>query len=297
MNIGSKYNIVKYTPSSGVISTVGGNNLDGTIYGIFYATNGNLYVVGDFAKNFTYITSLSASSWYIEPQYWPQGPCYAIVQYGDFIVVGGSFTMLEGTLLTRFKRIATYELARAGYWGALGSGTDGPVYALAVSGTDLYAGGSFSSPGANIAKWNGSAWSGLDVGLQGGVCSVITIIGTDIYVGGEFTSAGNVAGTAYIAKWNGSAWKSLGLSLNGPCRTIRVSGSDVYVGGDFTSANGITVNRIVKVIISSTVTGSVIENSSAKSTITFANEGCSILLDRSSDKWSVISKSAGVTLT
>ena len=45
------------------------------------------------------------------------------------------------------------------------------VYALAVSGTDLYAGGYFTTAGgvaANyIAKWNGSAWSALGSGMNG----------------------------------------------------------------------------------------------------------------------------------
>ena len=44
-------------------------------------------------------------------------------------------------------------------------------YALAVSGTDLYAGGYFTTAGgvpANcIAKWNGSAWSALGSGMSG----------------------------------------------------------------------------------------------------------------------------------
>ena len=42
------------------------------------------------------------------------------------------------------------------------------VNALAVSGTNLYAGGCFTTAGGvpanNIAKWNGSAWSALGRG-------------------------------------------------------------------------------------------------------------------------------------
>jgi hypothetical protein len=53
----------------------------------------------------------------------------------------------------------------------LGSGVNDRVYALAVDGTNLYAGGDFETAGAvsatNIAKWNGSAWSALDSGLNG----------------------------------------------------------------------------------------------------------------------------------
>src|SRR5262249_45363367 len=59
-------------------------------------------------------------------------------------------------------------------WSALGSGMNNTVAALAVSGTNLYAGGGFTratnSGGAAvvvtyIAKWNGSSWSPLGSGM------------------------------------------------------------------------------------------------------------------------------------
>src|SRR5947209_1828210 len=59
-------------------------------------------------------------------------------------------------------------------WSALGSGMGGQscpyVGALAVSGTDLYAGGNFETAGGtaanSIAKWNGSSWSALGSGVD-----------------------------------------------------------------------------------------------------------------------------------
>ena len=43
------------------------------------------------------------------------------------------------------------------------------VYALALSGTNLYAGGYFTMAGGvvvnNMAKWDGSAWSALGSGM------------------------------------------------------------------------------------------------------------------------------------
>src|SRR3989442_14979662 len=43
-------------------------------------------------------------------------------------------------------------------------------YALAVSGSDFYAGGNFmtagGAPANRTAKWNGSSWSGLDSGMD-----------------------------------------------------------------------------------------------------------------------------------
>ena len=46
-------------------------------------------------------------------------------------------------------------------WSVLGSGMNGRVSALAISGSDVYAGGSFTTAGGasanNRAKWNGSS--------------------------------------------------------------------------------------------------------------------------------------------
>ena len=101
-------------------------------------------------------------------------------------------------------------------------------------------GGAFSRAGgsaaANIAKWNGSAWSALGSGLNGQV-NALAVSGTDLYVGGSFTSASGSAATN-IAKWDGSAWSALGTGVNGQINALAVSGSDLYVGGYFTLAGG-----------------------------------------------------------
>ena len=57
-------------------------------------------------------------------------------------------------------------------WTALGSGLGDRVNALALSGNDLYAVGSFTNAGGtaanHIAKWNGSSWAALGSGVSGG---------------------------------------------------------------------------------------------------------------------------------
>ena len=145
-------------------------------------------------------------------------------------------------------------------WSALGSGmgrSDGygpEVFALAVSETNLYAGGWFTIAGGtsaiNIAKWNGSAWSALGSGINvsGGV-HALAVVRTNLYAGGYFTAAGGVSAND-IAKWDGSAWSALGSGLSGVVApwvyALAVSGTDLYAGGRFTNAGGVSVNYIAK---------------------------------------------------
>ncbi len=121
------------------------------------------------------------------------------------------------------------------------------VYALAVSGTDLYAGGYFTTAGGvtanNIAKWDGNAWSALGSGMNGGVIA-LAVSGPNLYAGGEFTTAGGVPATN-IAKWDGNAWSALGAGLNGGrAYALVVSGTNLYAGGYLTMAGGVPANYI-----------------------------------------------------
>jgi hypothetical protein len=128
-------------------------------------------------------------------------------------------------------------------WSALGSGMDGYVSALALSGTDLYVGGEFDTVGGvaatNIAKWNGSAWSALGSGMRGAdwaAVHAIPVSGTTLYAGGWFTNAGGVA-AKNIAKWNGSAWSALGSGIDSNIYALAADGSGhLFVGGVFSLA-------------------------------------------------------------
>jgi len=113
-------------------------------------------------------------------------------------------------------------------WSALDPGMDSEVYALAVSGSDLYVGGRFTTAGnaaANyIAKWNGSSWSTLGSGLSGPPeiwvsVSALAVSGSDLYVGGAFTTAGGKV-SANIAR---------AYLLDLPTLSLRRSGTDVEV--------------------------------------------------------------------
>src|SRR2546426_4242054 len=73
-------------------------------------------------------------------------------------------------------------------------GADGTVYAAAVDGSgNLYIGGRFTVVGGvianNIAKRDGSNWTALGSGMNGGVWA-LAVSGTNLYAGGSFTTAG-----------------------------------------------------------------------------------------------------------
>jgi hypothetical protein len=128
---------------------------------------------------------------------------------------------------------------------------DNEVNALAVNGTNLYAGGYFTMAGGvaanHIARWDGSAWSALGSGIDSGV-NALAVSGTNLYAAGYFTTAGGVVANN-IARWNGSAWSSLGSGTGGSWPTVfalAVKGTDLYAGGMFTLAGGVPVNSIAK---------------------------------------------------
>jgi hypothetical protein len=115
------------------------------------------------------------------------------------------------------------------------------VTALAVSGSNVYAGGYFTIAGGNpanyIAKWDGGSWSALGAGMSNSQPLALVASGSDLYAGGYFNGAGGNPAN-YIAKWNGTSWTALGSGMDNYVRGLAVLGADLYAGGDFTAAGG-----------------------------------------------------------
>ncbi len=115
------------------------------------------------------------------------------------------------------------------------TGLEGPVYAIAISGTDVIAAAtSLARPGrssANVARWDGADWRPLGLGASGPVLALVPVPG-GVLAGGSFASMlGAAPETSRIARWDGSAWQPLGNGITGSydeVRAIAVAGSDVY---------------------------------------------------------------------
>jgi hypothetical protein len=195
------------------------------------------------------------------------GAVFAITLYGNYVVIGGDFLNAGGVANADY--LAMFNTTN-GAWSSVGSNSSGGppilttygyVYALAVSGSNLYVGGKFGNAGGVgtadcIAKWNGSAWSGLghhptytsDGSLSCASTPVfaIAVYGGSVFVGGAFVDAAQEPRADKIAEFDGTNWYPLGSNtalndgaLNSHVYVLKVVGSELLVGGSFTDAAGI----------------------------------------------------------
>jgi hypothetical protein len=173
----------------------------------------------------------------------------AIAADGNLVYAGGIFTNAGGVSA---NSIACWNGTS---WSALGNGIPGSVSAIAVRGSDVFVGGTFtlSTPSGtafNIARWDGGTWwslPGLFAGTIGNFfVNAIAVQGNNIVAGGSFTAANfslNSQSTN-IALHNGVEWLPMAGGVNSNVNAIVVIGSDVYVGGRFSMAGGVAASRI-----------------------------------------------------
>ncbi len=178
------------------------------------------------------------------------GEVHALAASGTSLYVGGHFGTAYDSITELFVgRVAKWD---GSAWSVLGSESNYGVYspenyfsdvnALAVSGTNLYVGGTFvvvgffelsgtddgSAIGANrIAKWNGSAWSALGDGTGNNEFDTVTALavnGSDVYVSGSFSVAGGKAADHF------SEYGPPVLGVEQPVNTALVSGGTQNFG-------------------------------------------------------------------
>lgn len=230
------------------------NGINGTVYALAVASNGDVYAGGVFTqaggvavRNIARWNGTSWSALRLGESDGVNGPVYALATGPNGTVfAGGGFTEAGGE--------TTYGVARwdGAAWTSLGTGASngvnsGDVTALAVAGNgDLYVGGRFIRAGSvsvnHVARWNGTSWSALGTGMNGAVLSLAVASNGDVYAGGDFVQSSSVVGNR-VARWNGTAWTALGTGIangvNGSVKALAIGANgEVFVGGQFTLAGG-----------------------------------------------------------
>jgi len=176
---------------------------------------------------------------------------------GASVVMGlrGWNVMLDsarGPILSRHEPVS--DALNADMWSALANNSlNNYVYALAVSGSDLYVGGGFTRTAdgmvtnlGSIARYSNGAWYPLAHNGLNGVVWALAMSGSDLYVGGSFTETadGKVTNLNNLARYSSGTWYPLAHNgLDTAVEALAVSGSNLYVGGYFTqTADGKVTN-------------------------------------------------------
>ncbi len=184
------------------------------------------------------------------------GPVQALAVYDGDLIAGGSFTTAGGTAANNVARWNGVS------WGALGNGLTGttivgraPVQTLRVLNGELYAGGTFTTSGANavqsVAKWNsaGGVWEQVGTPFNAGVFDLAYYDSTVFATGDLAIGAAPFAG-AGIPVFNGlaklepdSTWSAFGNGLrdgasNGFGYALEVYRNELFVLGRFDSCAG-----------------------------------------------------------
>jgi hypothetical protein len=170
------------------------------------------------------------------------GKVYAIVPVGSKLYFGGEFTNAGGIPAADF--VAVWD---GTHWSAVGAGLKGSgtvsvsVTALAVVGTTVFAGGSFSNAAGdaqadNLAMWNGSHWTSVNNTSFDGPVYALKVAGAKLYVGGGFDNAHGIAEADAIVAYDltGNTWSAITTSndsIDGTVSSLAVSGDGgLYVG-------------------------------------------------------------------
>jgi hypothetical protein len=150
----------------------------------------------------------------------------ALCVHAGVLYAGGVFTATgTGTTVKYIAKLNT----STNKWEQVGTQINNFVRGLYSDGTDLYAGGAFTTPSSTvsrIAKLSGSTW--VQVGdpsnLTGVVNNIVKFNGS-LYIGGSFAGL--------VAKLNGSVWSTISGVTGTEVNALAVFGNRIYIGGNF----------------------------------------------------------------
>jgi hypothetical protein len=231
-------------------------------------SHGRVYLGGDFSEVGPRIGhGLSLTTSDDQPAAgWPDvnGPVLAVVSDGTGgWFIGGEFTYVGGVARSGLAHInsdATLDMS----WDpepacdsscpTLPTGVPAEVDALAVSGGELFVGGSFSSIGdqsvSDLAAVSTSGSGVVDASwapdpscayADASCVNTLVVLGSELFVGGYFTAIGgqSLSNLAELStSGTGAADATWDPDPNGVVFSLVLSGSELFAGGGFTSIGG-----------------------------------------------------------
>ncbi|MDO5981504.1 T9SS sorting signal type C domain-containing protein [Flavivirga spongiicola] len=180
------------------------------------------------------------------------------VQSDGKIIIGGSFSIYNGTTVNRIARLNSDGSLDTSF--NIGTGANGTIYATAVqSDGKIIIGGDFTAyngTGVNkVARLNsdGSLDTSFNIGIGANSLVLTAAVQSDgkIIISGYFTAFnGSLVNRVARLNTNGSLDTSfnIGTGANnaGVLTTAIQSDGKIIIGGDFTAFNGTGINKIAR---------------------------------------------------
>ncbi|MCI0574049.1 MAG: carboxypeptidase regulatory-like domain-containing protein [Myxococcaceae bacterium] len=207
-----------------------GEGLPGMVYTLAFGPDGKLYAGGDLGGWFSpnQVAVWDGTTWsYLPGTFSPDyvtsfsNLVRGLAFQGNTLIVAGDFSHVD---VDQVGGLASFDVVNGtAFTPFYGSGTDGVVAAIHVEDAQrVCVGGSFSQvagvPAANVACWDGSAWSQLGDGLPGAV-SVLTrdpagnyLAGGTLYYSIDYQTGAIRAGLAILMR---GTWSSLAGGVDG----------------------------------------------------------------------------------
>jgi hypothetical protein len=170
----------------------------------------------------------------------------------EIVTDGSGNVFLGGAFTGRIMKTDATTGTQDGTWTA--SVTSGSaVYAMAITGTTLYIGGSFTvvgggtgggsrTQGASVSTTGSGTWTTWNASATGGGSTIRSLVvsGTTVYIGGSFSTVKATARTnaAAINTTGAGTLQTWAPTTNGTVYSIKISGAVAYLGGVFTSPMG-----------------------------------------------------------
>lgn len=220
-----------------------------------FATDGNLYIVGDFTNwhgiaAADYIAKWSGSAWTAPTTTGANGIIYAIEEWNGYLYLGGAFTVINSVTV---KRIAQYKLSTSVISVINSDGfSSGIVYDMVITESGrIYVGGTLANASLNYLAYieNGVIYSFGT--LDSYVTSLCLSTDRKLYMSGDFGVINGVTISRY-ACYDGNSWIALDADMPsggaGDAKVIHVNKQtgNLYLGGNLSGtgsyAGSTTIN-------------------------------------------------------